>query len=344
MGREFERSMKDRAARDELLSAYLDDQLDAGDRARLEAQLAIDPALRAELEALRHTVALVREMPSQPIPRNFILPQTVVSSPRTAPAVRPRRRWLAPFLTAATAVVSLLFVAVLAGDLFFSGVSGMTQLAAPVSEERAAMVPSPAEGTAGEEEAEKALSITESPAEEAPPGFGAEGTQVPNAEAPEAPSLQSTPLPETPGETQEAGDGEGRYAGATPEAEGSPGPAEVGGGGEPPAESPVPTSIPTTGEAADSAASTDMPEPKESVSVPLPATVESTERAVRDKGPAPDDGTEAGPPPAEGGDEGWHRSPSPAWETPWRAIEVALGVAALLLALAMVWAWRARRR
>ena len=60
MGREFERSMKDRAARDELLSAYLDDQLDAGDRARLEAQLAIDPALRAELEALRHTVVLVR--------------------------------------------------------------------------------------------------------------------------------------------------------------------------------------------------------------------------------------------------------------------------------------------
>ena len=121
MGREFERSMKDRAARDELLSAYLDDQLDAGDRARLEAQLAIDPALRAELEALRHTVALVREMPSQPIPRNFILPQTVVSSPRTAPAVRPRRRWLAPFLTAATAAVSLLFIGALAGDLLFSG-------------------------------------------------------------------------------------------------------------------------------------------------------------------------------------------------------------------------------
>lgn len=343
MGREFGQSMKDQAARDELLSAYLDDQLDAGDRARLEAQLAADPALRAELEALRHTVALVREMPPQPIPRNFILPQAA-ASPRSAPPVRPQRRWLAPFLTAATAAVSLLFVAVLAGDLFFSGVGGVTQLSAPVSEDRAAMAPSPAEGTAGEEEAEKALSITESPAEEAPPGFGAEGTQVPNAEAPEAPSLQSTPLPETPGETQEAGDGEGRYTESTPEAEGSPGPAEVGGGGEPPTESPVPTSIPTTGEAADSAASTDMPEPKESVPVPLPATVESTERAVPDKGPAPDDGTEAGPPPTEGGDEDWHGAPSPVWETPWRAIEVALGVAALLLALAMVWAWRARRR
>ena len=52
---------KDQAARDELLSAYLDDQLDAEDRARLEAQLAGDPALRSELEMLRRTVALVRD-------------------------------------------------------------------------------------------------------------------------------------------------------------------------------------------------------------------------------------------------------------------------------------------
>jgi hypothetical protein len=66
---------------------------------------------------------------------------------------------------------------------------------------------------------------------------------------------------------------------------------------------------------------------------------------VRDQGPVPDDEAEAGsPPPTEGGDGDWHGAPAPVWETPWRAIEVALGAAALLLALAMVWAWRARRR
>jgi hypothetical protein len=332
--------------RDELLSAYLDDQLDAGERTRLETQLAADPALRAELEALRHTVALVREMPQQPIPRNFILPQTTAPSRRPAPAARPQRRWLAPFLTAATAVVSLLFVVVLVGDLLFSGVDGVMQFAAQAPEEdRAAMAPSPVEGTNGEDEAEKALSITESPAEEAPPGVGVEGTPAPNAEAPVAPSLQPTPLPETPEETQEADGGEGHYTEMTPKAKGSPPP--TGGGGEPPTESPVPTPTPTMGEAADTVASTDTPEAKESVPepVPLPATVEPTGRIVRDTEPAPggEAETELPPPPEDSGGN-WGGPASSIFEMPWRVIEAALGVVALLLALAMVWAWRARRR
>jgi hypothetical protein len=342
MAREFERSMKDQAACDELLSAYLDDQLDAGDRARLEAQLAADPALRAELEALRHTVALLREMPQQPIPCNFILPQTTAPSLRLAPAARLQRRWLAPFLTAATAVVSLLFVAVLAGDLFFSGAGVMMQSAAP-AEERAAMEPSPGGETGGENGAEKVFAITESPAEEAPPKYEAEGTAVPDtAETPADSSLQPTPLPGTPGEAQEGGDEGDRGPELTPEAEDSPIPP-TGGGGESPTESPVPTPTPTTGRAADTVASTDTPEAKESIPepIPLPSTVEPTELVVSGTEPAPDDGAETGPPPpAEG--EGWGATvPS---GMPWRAIEIALGVAALLLALAMAWAWRARRR
>ena len=149
MGRLFARKVDEREQRDELLSAYLDGQLSAGERARLETQLAADPALRAELEALRHTVALVRDLPPVPIPRNFILPQTMAARPRPVPPLRPRRTWAAPLLTAATAFVSLLFVVVLAGDLLLSGTGG--QAFAPAAEPlleakapQAALAPSPA--------------------------------------------------------------------------------------------------------------------------------------------------------------------------------------------------------
>jgi hypothetical protein len=344
MGRGFERSMKDQAARDEFLSAYLDDQLDAEDCARLEAQLAADPALRAELETLRHTVALVRDLPPQPVPRNFILPQTV-AAPKTRPAPRLRPKWLAPFLTAATAAITLLFVAVLAGDLFFFGVGGMAQLAAPSADE-VAVESAPVEREAEKEEAPKMLTITESPEEEAPPGLEAEETQVPNAEAPADSSLQPTPLPEAPGATQEPGDGEGRYTDLTPEAEGSPTPEGIGGGSEPPTESLAPTPTSTTDEVQGAAVPTDAPEAEATVPapVPLPATGEPSEPGLHDTLPAPDDVIETEPPsPTSGGGGDWGRAVLPAGTT-LRVVEIALGVTALLLALAMVWAWRARRR
>jgi ATP-dependent Lon protease len=146
MVRLFTRQTKELEQRDELLSAYLDGQLSAGERARLEAQLAADPALRAELEALRHTVTLVRDLPLVSIPRNFILSPAVAARPRPAPLARPRRAWAAPLLTAATTVVSLLFVVVLAGDLLLSGVGRLALGPAappPVEAPQVALEPSP---------------------------------------------------------------------------------------------------------------------------------------------------------------------------------------------------------
>lgn len=346
MARGFERLTKEQAARDELLSAYLDDQLDAEDRARLEAQLAADPALRAELEALRRTVALVRDLPPQPIPRNFILPRVAAPEARPAPVTR-RPRWLAPFLTAATAAISLLFVAVLAGDLLFSGMGGMAQLAAPAPEEdRAAMAPSPVGRTIVEEEAEKVLSVTEPPAEEFPadvsPEAEAEGTPAPDAET------QATPIPapmvpsEAPAEGGEGGDDEERYLELTPEAEESPVPPTGGGGAL--IESPVPTPTPAAGGVADVAAPTGTLEAGEAASVPT-TTSEPEERALRETESALDNVVETEPPlPAESGDEDWRAPVSPVWVAPWRIVEIALGATALLLALAAVWAWRVRRR
>lgn len=107
------------ARMDELLSAYLDGELSPKEQARLEARLAADPDLRARLEALRRTVALVRHLPQVQAPRHFLLTPAMIASAQSTPA--PRRRWLAPALTFATATSALLCAVVLAGSLLRGG-------------------------------------------------------------------------------------------------------------------------------------------------------------------------------------------------------------------------------
>jgi hypothetical protein len=57
----------------ELLSAYLDDALPARERGVLEARLAADAALQAELRGLRETVSVLRTAPQLVPPRSFTL-------------------------------------------------------------------------------------------------------------------------------------------------------------------------------------------------------------------------------------------------------------------------------
>jgi anti-sigma factor RsiW len=339
MVRGFERLMKDQATRDELLSAYLDDQLDAKDRARLDAQLKTDPALRSELEMLRRTVTLVCDLPPRPIPRNFILPHTVARKARPAPVTR-RPKWLAPFLTAATTVVSLLFVAVLAGDLLFSGAGIMMQSAAPAPAADEGVVESaPVEKAVEEEqEAPQMLAVTEPPEKEVEAEAPAE---IGEGEGLATPPPAAATLPEAPVE------GEKVDIEPTPASEGTP-VAATGGGGEPAVESPAPTSTPAAAEEADAAARSVTPEAEEIAPVPPPepTATEPTERVLRDTEPAPNEVGEAEPSPGgrewgeyDEGDEGIL-----FYVSPWRVAEVALGAFALLLVLITIWAWRARRR
>ena len=65
---------------DELLSAYIDGALTPREQARLEARLAVEPALRERLDALQETVMLLRQLPQVPAPRNFILSPAMVLS------------------------------------------------------------------------------------------------------------------------------------------------------------------------------------------------------------------------------------------------------------------------
>ena len=57
----------------ELLSAYLDNQLSAQDRTRIEARLTAEPTLRTALDELRLTVAVLKAAPQIALPRNFTL-------------------------------------------------------------------------------------------------------------------------------------------------------------------------------------------------------------------------------------------------------------------------------
>ncbi len=92
----------------ELLSAYLDGELSARDRARLEARMSKQPELRLGLEELRQTSLLLRSLPRKRAPRNFTIPNAL-----------PRRRALPrlyPALSFASALAGILFLIVFIGD------------------------------------------------------------------------------------------------------------------------------------------------------------------------------------------------------------------------------------
>jgi len=96
------------------LSAYLDDQLPARDRAAFEARLAAEPELRNSLNDLRLTVRAMRALPQVKPPRSFTLTPAQVGGA----ANRTRQRGpLFPALRFASALSALALAVVLVGDL-----------------------------------------------------------------------------------------------------------------------------------------------------------------------------------------------------------------------------------
>ena len=63
---------------DELLSAYLDGQVTAAERQRVEQALAADAGLRERYDALQMTVNLLQEAPPLRVPRAFVLSEAQV--------------------------------------------------------------------------------------------------------------------------------------------------------------------------------------------------------------------------------------------------------------------------
>jgi anti-sigma factor RsiW len=101
----------------ELLSAYLDDMLTTAERETLEARLAVDVFLRAELAAMRQTVDWLNHMPALQAPRNFtISAEAVTQDPPPNVVLMPRRNlWLSA--AAAVLVVALFGVVFIAGNM-----------------------------------------------------------------------------------------------------------------------------------------------------------------------------------------------------------------------------------
>ena len=125
---------REQARIDELLSAYIDGELAPETRAELEDRMEREPELRQQLEGLRQTVALVRGLPQVEAPRHFLITPAMVAdaAPQRESGKRRSRsifhRWLAPALSFATAVSTLL----LAITLATSFLGGQTdQLASP---------------------------------------------------------------------------------------------------------------------------------------------------------------------------------------------------------------------
>ncbi|HNT23227.1 MAG TPA: hypothetical protein PKM21_02595 [Anaerolineales bacterium] len=99
------------SARDyEVLSAYLDGQLNSKERARLEARLITTPALQTTLDDLQKTRSLLRSLPRPRRPRSFVL------TPQMVTTRQPKPRPLFPAFSLASAVSSLLLVLVMLGD------------------------------------------------------------------------------------------------------------------------------------------------------------------------------------------------------------------------------------
>jgi hypothetical protein len=85
--------------RREQLSALLDNELAAAERAELEAHLQSCATCRAELESLRRARALLRALPQPALPRSFLLPLEPATQPSADNLAEPphaRQRPAAP--------------------------------------------------------------------------------------------------------------------------------------------------------------------------------------------------------------------------------------------------------
>jgi hypothetical protein len=181
----------------EALSAYLDEQLPAKERARLETQLNQVPELRSALEDLRRTRAVLRSQPRVRAPRNFTLtPDMVGLKPKPV-----RRAPAYPFFRLASGFAGFLFLLVLVGDLTglsarlgFGGTTlpaqvAMAPAAAPITNTLRANQAYP-EATQAAAQAPLAQSQMKAPPQTPTPGPS--GTlEAPSAAMPVLPTQQS---------------------------------------------------------------------------------------------------------------------------------------------------------
>jgi anti-sigma factor RsiW len=132
----------------ELLSAYIDDQVSAEERVRVEAHLATCSECDHDLATLRQTVALVGQLPQVAAPRPFTLREADVKT------MRPSRPawWGLPWTRGLVGAGALLLCVVIVGGVLLLGRPGMLgEPGAPVAME----APSASQATAEAQVPEK---------------------------------------------------------------------------------------------------------------------------------------------------------------------------------------------
>jgi hypothetical protein len=159
------------------LSAYIDNQLSARERAELESRLAREPELQATLSDLQRTVRVLRLLPVVKPPRRFTLTPAMVGA-------RGRREPLFPALRLAAAFCAVLLAVVVAGDFAASGgLAGLASTARDSEAPATVIVPAAAAGATATTEAiienfaGSALAATETPEIGVTPAMGVAAPQ-----------------------------------------------------------------------------------------------------------------------------------------------------------------------
>ncbi|MEZ4636676.1 MAG: hypothetical protein R2873_11465 [Caldilineaceae bacterium] len=133
---------------DELLSAYIDGDVTEAEQQQVEYAIANDPEVAWQVETLRQTVALLRDLPAVPLARSFVIHEDQVAdvlAVRREQAATPHatqspsigRRLLAfindgnLFLRNASALAAALFLAVTLGRTALTGPTLMPMASAP---------------------------------------------------------------------------------------------------------------------------------------------------------------------------------------------------------------------
>jgi anti-sigma factor RsiW len=225
----------------EMLSLYIDGELSARDRARVEEHLVECTDCTWELETLRQTVDLVGQLPKVPVPRAFTIHE----------AQRPRRaglfqaRWAYTYLTGATALAAALLILVLAGDALFQFQQITSNFAPAMAPAKELAAPAAAPTVVARQEVPPASMEVPIPPEEA----------LDEAEGITYAEVAPSPLP---GEETKA-----LAAMPTPTA-----PADRGGGGPPARDGATATPLATPAPPVDKAGATSTPLPSVAMEAP----------------------------------------------------------------------------
>lgn len=221
----------------EMLSAYLDQELNERERQKLETRLKTQPELQAGLDELRHTRLMLRSLPRRKAPRNFTLGPEIVAARRRIPV-------LFPVFRLSSAIAGLLLVLAFVGQALFSH-SALTASPAPQS---AAVLPSSRELSGQAKSNQPAQSppliiswSTPTPSGQFAFGMGGGGPESSGANLPPATGLGGPTASEAP--TREAGVSKLLPPTPTPALEGASGPAVAAQSGSALTQAAEPTSL-----------------------------------------------------------------------------------------------------